>query len=125
MNSICIWGLYSWNKILKRRFNQLHCQGGDVNSRDAFVPPKPKELDKAALIFISFEAVKGMKASLNSGSGFDRLSVNGATPCNKTKKVLNQKERPLVRKFSSRSLMFPIICQNTSPQTVSYLLFSE
>lgn len=55
-----------------------------MNSRDAFVPPKPNELDKAALIGIFFEAVKGMKSSLNMISGLVRLSVNGATPCNET-----------------------------------------
>ncbi len=55
-----------------------------MNSRDAFVPPKPKEFDKAALIGIFFEDVKGMKASLNMGSGLVRLSVNGATPCKVT-----------------------------------------
>jgi hypothetical protein len=55
-----------------------------VNSRDAFVPPKPKEFDKAALIGMFFEEVKGMKASLNMGSGLVRLSVNGAAPCKGT-----------------------------------------
>lgn len=56
----------------------------EVNRRDAFVPPKPKEFDNAALIGIFFEEVKGMKASLNMGSGLVRLRVNGATPCNGT-----------------------------------------
>ncbi|MBA0802820.1 hypothetical protein Gohar_013090 [Gossypium harknessii] len=59
-------------------------QEGDAKSKDAFVPPKPKELDNAALIGISLEAVKGMKASLNMGSGLVRFSVKGAIPCNKT-----------------------------------------
>lgn len=54
--------------------------GSEVNSSDAFVPPKPNEFDKTALIGIFFEAVKGMKASLNMISGLVRLSVNGATP---------------------------------------------
>nr|POE83705.1 hypothetical protein CFP56_31430 [Quercus suber] len=58
--------------------------GSEVNSSDAFVPPKPNEFDKTALIGIFFEAVKGMKASLNMISGLVRLSVNGATPCNGT-----------------------------------------
>lgn len=70
------------NTIWMRRFRQPFCQGGeDVNSRDAFVPPKPKEFDKAALIGMVFEVVRGMKASLNTGSGCDRLSVGGAIPC--------------------------------------------
>ncbi|KAM1240162.1 hypothetical protein ACFX2J_045511 [Malus domestica] len=74
------------NTIWTRRFRQPFCQGADVNSRDAFVPPKPKEFDKAALIGMVFEVVRGMKASLNTGSGCDRLSVGGAIPCNKTGK---------------------------------------
>lgn len=60
----------------------------DANSKDAFVPPKPKEFDKAALIGISFEAVKGMKPSLKMGSGLVRLRVKGAIPCNKTTEQL-------------------------------------
>lgn len=60
--------------------NQKTCHGAEVNSRDAFVPPKPKEFDKAALIGISFEAFNGMSPSVNSGSGLVRLSVKGATP---------------------------------------------
>lgn len=68
--------------------NQQICQGAEVNNRDAFVPPKPKEFDKAALIGISFEASKGANPSVNTGSGLLRLSVNGATPCNRTKKPL-------------------------------------
>lgn len=55
-----------------------------MNSRDAFVPPNPKEFDNAALIGISFEVFNGINASLNTGSGFVRLSVNGAIPCNIT-----------------------------------------
>lgn len=51
-----------------------------MNSRDAFVPPKPKEFDKAAAIGIFFEEVKGTKVSLNIGSGLVRLRVNGAIP---------------------------------------------
>lgn len=51
-----------------------------MKRREAFVPPKPKEFDKAADIGISFEAVKGMKLPLNTGSGLVRLRVNGATP---------------------------------------------
>lgn len=57
------------------------CQEVEVNTRQAFVPPNPKEFDMAALIDVSFEAVKGVKASSNSGSGLTRLSVKGAIPC--------------------------------------------
>lgn len=64
--------------------NQLICQGAEVNSKDAFVPPKPKEFDKAALIGIFFDAFKGTNTSLKTGSGSLRLSVNGAIPCNIT-----------------------------------------
>lgn len=53
----------------------------EANSKDAFVPPKPKEFESAALIAILLEAVKGMNLPLNTGSGFVRLSVKGATPC--------------------------------------------
>lgn len=63
---------------------QQICQGTEANSRDAFVPPKPKEFDNAALIVISFEHVNGMNGSVNTGSGLMRFSVNGATPCNRT-----------------------------------------
>lgn len=56
--------------------------GAEVNSRDAFVPPKPKEFDNTALIGIFFEEVKGMKPSSNMGSGLVRLRVKGATLCN-------------------------------------------
>ena len=52
----------------------------EVKSREAFVPPKPKEFDKAALTGISFEAVNGIKLSLKWGSGLLRLRVNGAIP---------------------------------------------
>jgi hypothetical protein len=51
-----------------------------VKSRDAFVPPKPKEFDKAALTGISFDAINGIKLSLKRGSGLLRLRVNGAIP---------------------------------------------
>lgn len=54
----------------------------EVNNRDVFVPPKPKELDKAALTGISFEALNGTNLSLNMGSGLARLRVNGAMPWN-------------------------------------------
>ena len=50
------------------------------------MPPKPKEFDKAIRIGICFEEVKGMKLSLNMGSGSFRLREGGATPCNKTTK---------------------------------------
>lgn len=88
------------------------CQGADVNSRDAFVPPKPKEFDKAALIGISFEAVKGMKASLNTGSGFERFSVSGAIPCNKTGKQQIKKKGHChwCRQFFSNTN--PLICSH-------------
>ena len=56
-----------------------------MNSKDAFVPPKPKEFDSAALTGISLEAVRGMKPPLKTGSGRVRLSVNGAIPWNMTK----------------------------------------
>ena len=55
----------------------------DANRRDAFVPPKPKEFDIAALIGNSVETVNGMKPSLNMGSGLQRLRFRGAIPCNK------------------------------------------
>lgn len=51
-----------------------------MKSSDALVPPKPKEFDKAAAIESFFEEVKGMKVSLNIGSGLERLRVNGAIP---------------------------------------------
>lgn len=88
------------------------CQGADVNSRDAFVPPKPKEFDKAAPIGISFEAVKGMKASLNTGSGFERFSVSGAIPCNKTGKQQIKKKGHChwCRQFFSNTN--PLICSH-------------
>lgn len=54
--------------------------GGHENSRDVLVPPNPKEFEMAARIGILFEAVKGMYAPSNSGSGCSRLSVGGATP---------------------------------------------
>lgn len=66
-----------------------HCHGPDLKSRDAFVPPKPKEFDRAALTGISFERVKGMKVLLNMGSGSAILSDKGATPCNKTPQNMN------------------------------------
>ena len=53
----------------------------EENNKEEFVPPKPKEFDMAALIIISFEAVRGMKSLLKTGSGSVRLSVNGAIPC--------------------------------------------
>lgn len=57
-----------------------------VNNKDVFVPPKPKEFDNAAFTAISLEAVKGMKASLKTGSGVLRLRVKGAIPWKKGKK---------------------------------------
>lgn len=64
----------------------------DANRRDAFVPPKPKEFDIAALIGISDETDNGMKPSLNMGSGSLRFRFKGAIPCNKIWKqsVVNQ-----------------------------------
>lgn len=44
------------------------------------VPPKPKELESAALIGIFFDAVKGMNSPSKTGSGLSRLSVSGAIP---------------------------------------------
>lgn len=66
---------------------QPTCQSDPVEekSRDAFVPPKPNEFDIATLIGISFEAVNGMKQSLNAGSGLVKLRVNGAIPCRMAK----------------------------------------
>lgn len=87
-----LFAFREWYTFWMRRYRQPHCQGADANSRDAFVPPKPKEFDKAALIGISFEAVKGMKASLNTGSGFERFSVSGAIPCNQTGKQYIKKK---------------------------------
>lgn len=55
----------------------------EAKSKAEFVPPKPKELDKAALTFICFDFVNGMNSPVNMGSGFLRLSVKGAIPCNK------------------------------------------
>lgn len=69
------------------------CHWHLVKRREAFVPPKPKEFDKAADIGISFEAVKGMKLSLNIGSGLARLSVNGATPWEKKPQHLFSNQR--------------------------------
>ena len=78
-NEICIF-----RSPEKKNAANRYCLWFRVNSSDAFVPPKPNEFDKTALIGIFFEAVKGMKASLNMTSGLVRLSVNGATPCNGT-----------------------------------------
>lgn len=72
----------------KKSLSNQSVLGRDAKSKDAFVPPKPKELDNAALTGISFEAVKGMKASLNMGSGLVTLSVKGAIPCNKTPEMI-------------------------------------
>ena len=55
-----------------------------VNNNDVFVPPKPKEFDIAVLILICLDAVNGMKPSENTESGWERLRVNGAIPCNNT-----------------------------------------
>lgn len=68
-----------------------------MNIKDAFVPPKPKELDRAALTGISLEAVKGMKPPLKTGSGLVKLSVNGAVPCNTTNPPTWNEEYKLFR----------------------------
>lgn len=51
-----------------------------AKSKDAFVPPKPKEFDIAVLTSIFFEVVKGIKVWSKMGSGFLTFSVRGATP---------------------------------------------
>lgn len=65
----------------------------EAKSKDEFVPPKPNEFDKAALTFICFDAVNGMKSPVNMGSGFLRLTVNGAIPCNKNIAAVNFEQR--------------------------------
>lgn len=52
----------------------------EANSREAFVPPKPNEFERAALILIFLAAVRGMKSLLKTGSGSVRLRVGGAIP---------------------------------------------
>lgn len=69
-------------KPLPRLPSLIHLHETEANNKEEFVPPKPKELDMAALTVISFESVRGMKSSLKTGSGPVRLSVNGAIPCN-------------------------------------------
>lgn len=76
------------------------CHWHLVKRREAFVPPKPKEFDKAADIGISFEAVKGMKLSLNIGSGLARLSVNGATPWEKKPQHLFSNQRKFFKSWN-------------------------
>lgn len=56
----------------------------EAKSRDAFVPPKPKEFDKATRIGTCLCEVNGMKFSSNMGSGSLRLREGGATPYNET-----------------------------------------
>ena len=60
--------------------DSLVWQGAEVNNSDVFVPPNPKEFDKAACICIFFDAFRGVNASVNTGSALVRLSVNGAIP---------------------------------------------
>lgn len=69
-------------QIMEQINNHLS-SGAVVNNRDAFVPPNPKEFDRATLTGISLETVNGMKESLKTGSGIVKLSVKGAIPCNK------------------------------------------
>lgn len=72
------------NKILKCTLDKLNLsinfQDMEAKSREAFVPPKPNEFERAALILIFLAAVRGMKSLLKTGSGSVRLRVGGAIP---------------------------------------------
>src|ERR1700739_4276916 len=54
-------------------------QGGPAKIREAFVPPKPKELERAKRTLRSL-ACFGTRSMSQEGDGSSRLRVGGTTP---------------------------------------------